>query len=218
MKHIASQYLSQLKTAIDLIDPSKIEEISDVIFNAYKNGNTIYLVGNGGSASTSSHIAIDLSKGTLLNYYNKKESRLRVISLTDNVAAITAIANDLSYEDVFVEQLDNLIQEGDVVIGISGSGNSLNVIKALLHAKEKGAVTIGFLGFMKGGRAVDFTDYSIVIQSNHMGVIEDLHMSIGHVLTDCLAFLKKQEKSYLPNGEDKRTNKQRKSSSKHIFS
>ncbi len=195
VKNIAENYFTQLKSAIEQINPADIQEIADILYKAYQDGKTIYLIGNGGSASTSSHIAIDIGKGTLNNFYDKKEKRIRIIALTDNVAAITAISNDLSYEDIFVEQLHNLINPGDIVIGISGSGNSPNIIKGLMHAKAEGAVTIGFLGFHDGGRAKEFVDFDITIQSKHYGVIEDLHMSLGHILTDCLAYMKKQERT-----------------------
>lgn len=194
IKSTASDYFSQLRSASEQISPDEFKNIVDVLYKAYKNNKTTFIIGNGGSAASASHIAIDLGKGTLANYYNKKEKRLRVISLTDNVAAMTAIANDLSYDDLFVEQLHNLIKPGDVVIGLTGSGNSANVIKALIHARFMGAITVGFLGFHYGGRTNEFADYSIIIQSNHQGIVEDLHLSIGHALTDCLLAMKKEEK------------------------
>lgn len=205
VKNIAENYFAQLKNAIEQVNPHDIQEIADVLYKAYQSGKNIFLIGNGGSASSASHMAIDFGKGSLNNFYDKREKRVKVISLTDNVAAITAISNDLSYEDVFVEQLHNLLNPGDVVIGISASGNSSNIIKALMHAKQSGAVTVGFLGFHNGGMAKEFTDYNITIQSNHYGIVEDLHMSLGHILTDCLAHMKKATPS--PSNLDKKTSK-----------
>ena len=103
---------------------------------------------------------------------------------------MTAFANDLSFDDMFVQQLRNYVQKGDVVIGISGSGNTPNVIKALLYAKSVGAVTIGLLGFNTGGSAKDLVDHHIIIKSNSYGIVEDLHMALDHVLTTCLSYMK----------------------------
>lgn len=190
IKKIAKNYLTELKSSIDKIKLSDIQKIAEVMLNAYKNGRTVYILGNGGSASTASHMAADLGKGTLKNVYDKNEKRFKVISLTDNVATMTAFANDLSYDDMFVQQLHNLVKKGDVVIGISGSGNTPNVIKALMLAKSEGATTIGFLGYITGGKAKEFVDYDITIHSNNYGIIEDLHLSLDHLLTTCLSYMK----------------------------
>lgn len=192
IKVIAKTYISDLKLAADAIDVGDLQKIANVLLSAYRKDKKVFILGNGGSASTSSHMAADLGKGTLRNVYNPKEKRFQIISLTDNVAAMTAFANDLSYDDMFVQQLHNLVQKGDVVIGISGSGNTPNVIKALMYAKSKGATTVGLLGYTTGGKAKDLVDYNITIQSNSYGIIEDLHLSLDHILTTCLSYMKEQ--------------------------
>lgn len=190
IKSVAKEYISELKTALELINLDDLQKIADCLLEAYRHNKKVFILGNGGSASTASHMACDLGKGTLKNVYNPREKRFQVISLTDNVATITAFANDLSYDDMFVQQLHNLINEGDIVIGISGSGNTPNVIKALSYAKQQGAITIGFLGYKTGGKAKAFVDYDITIQSNNYGVIEDLHLVLDHLLTTCLSHMK----------------------------
>jgi len=192
IKEFSKTYFDQLKKTIDNLDLAKIQKITEVIFEAYKNNKQIFILGNGGSASTASHFACDLGKGTLKNIYNNKEKRFRVVSLTDNVATMTAFGNDLSFEDVFCQQLNNLVNKGDIVIGISASGNSANVIKAIQYAKDCGAKTIGFLGFKTGGKLRGLVDYEIIVQDNHYGRIEDIHLILEHLITGCLAKLKKQ--------------------------
>lgn len=191
IKPIAKQYFSELRLAIKEIKLSDIQKIVDILLNAYKNENTIFIMGNGGSASTASHMACDLGKGTLKNVYNPTEKRLKVMSITDNVATMTAFANDLSYADIFSQQLSNLIKPKDILIGISASGNSPNIIKALKYAKSQNAITVGFLG-NNGGKAINFVDLSIITQSKNYGVIEDLHLTLNHLLTDCFASMKEQ--------------------------
>ena len=190
IRNIAKQYFDGLRLALDVIQLDDIQKIVEVLFDAYKNNKKVFILGNGGSASTASHMACDLGKGTLRNVYDHDEKRFQVISLTDNVATMTAFANDLGYDDMFVQQLRNYVQPGDVVIGISGSGNTPNVIKALLYAKQAGATTIGLLGFTTGGSAKDLVDYNITIKSNNYGIVEDLHMMLDHLLTTCLSYMK----------------------------
>jgi len=202
-KNIAQDYLEDLKKTIDSIDVGEIEKIARVLLKAYKTGRRVFILGNGGSASTASHMACDLGKGTLKNVYNPKENRFQVISLTDNVATMTAFANDLSFDDMFVQQLHNLVGKGDVVIGISGSGNTPNVIKALIYAKSQGAVTVGLLGFGTGGKARDLVDYQITIKSSNYGIVEDLHLVLDHILTTCLSYLKQHADDKQPAGKIK---------------
>lgn len=190
VKKVVRNYLNELKTALDNIKPSDIEKVAEVLLQAYKNDKTVFIFGNGGSAATASHMACDLGKGTLKNVYDQSEKRLKVISLTDNIASMTAFANDLSFDDMFVQQLNNLVRSGDVVIGISGSGNTPNIIKALMYAKKQGAVTVGLLGYHKGGKAKSFVDYDITVDSDNYGVIEDVHLTLEHVLTTCLSYMK----------------------------
>lgn len=193
-KNFAEEYFQELNKLLTGLDFKKIEKVTNVLFEAYKKNKQVFILGNGGSASTASHFACDLSKGTLGNVYDDREKRFRAISLTDNMATATAFGNDLSFEDIFYQQLRNLIHKGDVVIGISGSGNSPNVIKAIRYAKKCGAKTIGFLGFKTGGKLEKIVDYEITVQDNHYGRIEDAHLGLAHSISFSLAELKKQKK------------------------
>lgn len=156
-----------------------IERVAEVLHQTYKAGRSMFLLGNGGSASLASHFACDLAKGTALP--DKLAKRFRALSLTDNLALMTAWANDTSYEQVFAEQLRNFVQPGDVVFGISGSGRSANVLLALRAAREAGAVTVGLSGF-EGGKLPEVCDLCIVIPSNNMQIVEDLHLAVTHAL------------------------------------
>ena len=160
-----------------LLDLDVIEKIAKVIETAEKNGKQVFVMGNGGSAATASHIATDWSKTA----ERKRKRLLRCMSLNDNLPFMTAIANDLGYDEVFVRQLENLLDREDVVVIISGSGNSPNVIKAAKFAKKKGAVTIGMTGFT-GGKLRKLADVCLHIESDQYGVIEDMHMAVGSIL------------------------------------
>ena len=164
-------YFYEVKRCLDALDKDKLELAIDMVIEAYKNDRKVFILGNGGSASTASHMACDLGKGTLQRIYDNTERRLRVISLNDNVAIMTAFANDLSFEDIFVQQLRNLVETDDLVIALSGSGNSANVIKAMKYAKACGAKTIGLLGFRTGGKLAKVVDCSIIVDSVHYGPI-----------------------------------------------
>jgi D-sedoheptulose 7-phosphate isomerase len=181
----AEKYLNQLKKSLSDLDLKEINTIVDILLKAYKDNKQIFIMGNGGSAVLASHFACDLGKGTLKNVYDDKEKRFRVISLTDNVALMTAFSNDLNYEYVFSQQLNNLVNEGDVVIGVSASGNSKNIIHAISLAKKSKAITIGFLGF-DGGKLKELVDFKIVINNNHYGIIEDAHSALQHMICDTI--------------------------------
>ncbi|MBI2028417.1 MAG: SIS domain-containing protein [Candidatus Levybacteria bacterium] len=180
-------YFMEVRHCLDALDKETLEIASDMIMEAYRNGRKIFIFGNGGSASLSSHLACDLGKGTLRRVYDNSERRLRTISLTDNVAIMTAFANDLSYEHIFIQQLRNLVETGDLIIAISGSGNSKNIIKAVHYAKECGARSIGFLGFKTGGKLKEMVDCAIIVDSNHYGPIEDIHQILGHLFSAWIA-------------------------------
>jgi D-sedoheptulose 7-phosphate isomerase len=158
-----------------------LERVLEAILRAYEADRTVFVFGNGGSASTASHLACDMGKGTSV----PGRRRLRIVSLTDNVALLTAWANDASYEMVFKEQLENLLRPGDVVIAISASGNSPNVIRAVEYAKERGAVTIGFIGF-GGGRLKGLVDLDITVSSRNYGEVEDYHLTLNHIFSQYL--------------------------------
>lgn len=197
-KEIINSYLKELKYCIDRLDIKKIEEVVAVLMNAYSEGKTVFIVGNGGSAGIASHMACDLGKGTLAREYDDEEKRFRVISLTDNVPVITAYANDLSYEDIFVQQLRNLIGKGDVLVALSGSGNSANVIKAVQYAKKSGAKTVGLLGFKTGGKLGKLVDYKLIAKSNFYGPCEDMQLILDHILISCVAKIKHKLDNYRP--------------------
>ncbi len=171
------KYLSHLQRVLERLQLEDVRKSIDVIMDAYHSDKQIFVIGNGGSASTASHLACDLGKGTSI----EGKPRFRVISLTDNVATMTAWSNDVSYEDVFLEQLKNLAKSGDVVIGISASGNSENVIRAIKYAKEIGCNTIGWSGF-GGGRLAEISDVNVVVDSDQYGPVEDVHLILNHVL------------------------------------
>lgn len=166
---LIDKYLANLQKTLALLSKKNITKIIEEIMNVYQRESQIFILGNGGSASTASHFVCDLSKGTLQRIYDEKEKRFRVISLTDNTALISALANDLSFDDIFVQQLRNLVKKDDLVIAISGSGNSPNVIKAVKYARRCGAKTIGFLGFKTGGKLTQIVDEAIIVQSDHYG-------------------------------------------------
>ena len=174
----AKGYLDHLCEVLRTIDVKAIEEFIDVLLKARDSGNTIFFLGNGGSAATSSHFANDIAVGT-----RSTGKPFRAISLTDNVAVITAIANDYSYEDIFAFQLKYLIHKGDVVVGISASGNSPNVLKAIEYANVEGAHTVGLTGF-DGGHLRQLVDTAVHVQTGkgEYGPVEDVHMVLDHLI------------------------------------
>lgn len=176
-----NEYLGLLTQAIEELPEDKIQDVIDILKAAHSDGRQVFLLGNGGSASTASHIACDFQKG--LKECTGK--RFRASAMTDNVAVMTAWANDTDYENIFAEQLDSLLESGDVVLAISGSGNSPNVIKAVEKANQMGAITIGWSGFA-GGKLAQVAQKSIVVNSDNMQRIEDVHMVLGHLVFACL--------------------------------
>lgn len=182
MNKFIDGYAEEVIDCLKAIDHACVAKIADTLRLAYDEGRQIFIIGNGGSASTASHMACDLSKGILGHKGDKTIKRFRVSSLADNVAAITAWANDTSYDSIFAEQLKNLAQEGDVIIAISASGNSANVIAAIEAAKERGLSVIGLAGF-GGGKVLEKADLCLVIASQRYDVTEDLHMVISHMIT-----------------------------------
>jgi D-sedoheptulose 7-phosphate isomerase len=161
-------YLNKLTDTLDKISREEILKVADVINTCEGN---IFVFGNGGSAATASHFAQDMNK----------ELNLRFICLTDNTPSILAYGNDIGFDFIFEQQLARIIKIGDVVIGISCSGNSMNVLKAIMYANDKGCTTIGITGF-DGGGLVQEADYSIHVPSHDMQVCEDCHLIIAHTL------------------------------------
>ncbi len=180
------QYFQRLHQVIAALEVEKINRVVAVLREAYDHDRQVFLFGNGGSASTAAHFACDLGKGTVRRLDDAGERRFRVIALTDNVATLTAYANDRAFEDIFYQQLRNLVRPGDVVIGISASGNSANVVKAMRYAKTCGATTIGFLGFHTGGQLQAIVDHDLTVQDDHYGRVEDVHLILQHVITTYL--------------------------------
>ena len=174
-----AEYLEQLSFVISRLNSETVDQIAHLLLKAYERQRTVFLFGNGGSASLASHFACDLGKGTSL--LGSDHKRLRAVALTDNIPTMTAWANDSSYQEIFAEQLRNLVQSGDIAIGISCSGNSPNVLKALSVGREFGATTIGLGGF-QGGKMKDLCDICLVVPSDNMQIIEDLHLSVAHAL------------------------------------
>ena len=170
-------YLKKLTGLLQTIEPTEVERAGMILTAAREEGRQVFLCGNGGSAALASHLAVDLGKGCSRN----RDKRFRVLSLTDNVPWMTALSNDISYEDVFVEQLRNYAQKGDVLFAISSSGNSKNVLKAVQYATQTGCETIGCSGFA-GGKLKDMVKHHIHVKSEHMGLIEDGQMVVGHML------------------------------------
>ncbi len=177
---IIGDYRQGLCSCLEEIAEKDIIELVDIIMKAYAKGRKIAFMGNGGSATTASHFARDISIGTAA----EGKPRLRAISLADNVAMITSLANDIDYNSIFREQLVGQLDEGDVVVGISASGNSPNVLEAVRYARSAGAVTVGFIGF-GGGKLKELVDKSIVLSSRDYGQVEDTHLVLDHIFT-CL--------------------------------
>lgn len=167
----------------------KIEKLVELLLDMYKDGRQLFTFGNGGYGSTASHIVNDFLKHTVVtdekNTIFEDKKRVKAMCLCDNIATITAWANDVSFDCVFSEQLKNFIQEGDVVIGISGSGNSKNVLNAFEIAKKKKATTVCLTG-KGGGKAKDVADLAIIVPSNYDAYIEDSHLSIAHLACNIL--------------------------------
>jgi D-sedoheptulose 7-phosphate isomerase len=179
MKDHIRGYLDRLESALSTIPAEQVDEFSSRLYRAYQDGKQVFVLGNGGSASTASHMAADLGKNTI----GPNMRRFRIISLNDNVPLLTALSNDLGYNRVFAEQLMNLIHPGDVLVVISGSGNSPNVLRAIEYARGECAQVVGLLGF-SGGRASKLCDTAIVVDSDDYGVIEDAHLILNHILVE----------------------------------
>ena len=177
-----SGYLTAQKAALDSIPAEAVASLIDKLRVALKDGANIYVFGNGGSAANASHFATDLGKGAS----DKLGKRFRVLSLNDNVSWMLALANDYSYADVFVGQLQNYGRPGDIAIGLSVSGNSPNCVKALEWARKHGLQTVALVG-AKRGRMAEVAEHAIVINDTHYGRVEDAHMGICHLL--CYAFM-----------------------------
>lgn len=176
LKHI-SAYFDLLKKTIDKLDREEINKAINCLVAARDSKHFIFTMGNGGSAATASHFAGDFNKGLSLG----KEKRFRFIALNDNEPTILSLANDVSYSSIFVEPLKNFLEPGDVIIAISGSGNSENVIQAVEYGKKHGATVIGLTGF-DGGKLDKLSDIRLHVPVDNMQITEDLHMVYNHLM------------------------------------
>lgn len=174
-------YIRQLHKTLDELPESQIAEVIEILHEARLSKRQIFIMGNGGSASTATHFVCDLSKNTR----NSRLPNYRVIGLSDNMAVFSALANDEGYENVFSQQLVSLVQPGDIVIAISASGNSLNVLKAAELAGQMGARTIGMTGF-NGGKLARLVEINLHVPSNIIEHVEDIHLMLEHLITKAL--------------------------------
>ncbi len=175
---IQHDYLAGLRTCIDEIETQNVVAVAEAIYRTYLTSRQLFIFGNGGSAATAAHMVCDLRKGAAV----AGRRRIKAFNLSDNIPMLTAVGNDIDYESVFVEQLIDNIEKGDIALGISASGNSPNVLAAIRYAREKEATTIGFTGF-GGGRLRQMTDISINLSSHDYGQVEDMHLSLEHMIT-----------------------------------
>lgn len=175
-------YFSELATALSNIDRKSLEAMIGTLMEAYENESTVYICGNGGSAATASHIVCDFNKGVSIHHSKK----FHFVCLNDNIATMMAISNDICYEDVFLVQAQGCVREGDILIGVSGSGNSENVIRVANYFKSLGNKVIGLTGY-SGGKLKDISDVSVHVPIMDMQKAEDAHMSILHLCAQIIA-------------------------------
>jgi len=187
----AKDYLLAVQDVLAHLDHEVVDRMIDVIWRGYEEGRTLFVFGNGGSAALASHFACDIGKGTVAG----RAKRLKTIALTDNVALITALANDKAYDEIFSEQLESLAEKGDIALAISGSGNSPNVIRGLEAGRRLGVQTLVLTGFA-GGRAKTLADLCLIVPSDSMQHIEDAHLCATHAI-----FLAIRQRMMLNNAE-----------------
>jgi D-sedoheptulose 7-phosphate isomerase len=182
-----NDYLGRLSEEISRLDQAAVERWSDLIYQAWNTGRFVFIIGNGGSATTASHFAEDFGKSLLRENELRDESkkRLKVLSLTDNVGRITALGNDLSFDEIFVQQLMNVGGEGDVLIALSGSGNSENILRAVDWANRNDLATFGLTGY-DGGRLRQIQHDGIHVEVHDMGMAQSIHLCLFHWVLDDL--------------------------------
>ncbi len=190
-QHFVKGYLEYLKSVLDQINLDDVTDFINVIKTARDDGQFVYFIGNGGSAATASHFANDLAIGT-----RSSSKPFRIMSLTDNVPVLTAIGNDFGYEEIFTKQLEAYLKPNDVVVAISASGNSPNVVKALELAKKVSAKTVSLTGF-DGGKIKSMADVNVHVPSvkGEYGPVEDVHMIFDHIIGNYFLYLCKEEDS-----------------------
>lgn len=174
-------YFNKEKATLDAISKDDLNALMNLLVQAKEKGKMIFIMGNGGSAATASHYVCDFNKGVSYG----KDKMFKFICLNDNIPTMMAYANDMSYADVFVGPLKNFMQEGDIVIGISGSGNSENVVRAIKYANENGGISVGITGY-NGGEVKQISKYNVHVPVDDMQITEDLHMVLDHCMMKIL--------------------------------
>ncbi|CAB5115430.1 Sugar-phosphate isomerase [Olavius algarvensis associated proteobacterium Delta 3] len=176
MNSFSEKYLNGLYSVLNEFPHENFDKMIQEIMTSYKEEKNIFVMGNGGSGSTASHWTCDINKGCCLHL----EKKFKMICLNDNIPTMMAYANDVTYDDIFVEPMKNFFQPDDLVIGISGSGNSMNVLKAIDYANNNNGRTIGLCGY-EGGKLHDMVDIPLLARVNDMQKVEDVHMIIVHI-------------------------------------
>ena len=177
MKQYFLDYIKELKATLDKLDLEVFSQINELLFQALEKEKYVFTMGNGGSGSTASHLVSDLNKGACFD----QPKKFKALCLNDNIPTLLAYANDVSFSDIFKEQLKNFMHEEDIVIGFSGSGNSENVIKAMDYANSYGGITIGFTGY-DGGRISQIAKHSLNAPVHDMQKSEDIHFVLAHMI------------------------------------
>ncbi len=181
IQSFAESYLQRVQIVLESIRTADLQAVADLVLETYRAERTIFVVGNGGSASTASHMGCDLNKATAA----PGRAYPRVLSLTDNVAWFSALANDIGYESVFVEQLRHLFRPGDLLLAISASGNSPNVVRAMEFVNANGGRSVAFVGF-GGGRMKQIAHACVHLKGEDYGPVEDGHLILNHLFTEYL--------------------------------
>ena len=181
-RECVSTYLDGLKKCLDALSLEQIVTFLEYLEQAYREDRQIFLIGNGGSAATASHMACDLGKNALPNQVGNGARRIRAMALTDCTPWVTALANDVGYQHIFAEQLRNWLRPGDLVVAVTGSGNSPNIVEAVRVAKAHGARVVGILGF-DGGQVRAMVDAYVLVPSANYGHVEDVHLVLDHLAT-----------------------------------
>jgi D-sedoheptulose 7-phosphate isomerase len=193
-KLVVSDYLRRLQAELDRLNQDDLRQWADLLFQAWDGERSVFIFGNGGSGTTATHMCEDLGKSTLRprDLRDEGQKRLRVLSLTDNLGWILAVGNDVGYDQIFVQQLMNFGRAGDVVIAISGSGNSPNVLAAVDWANRHDLVTFGLTGF-DGGKLKQMQRFGLHVPLDDMGMVESIHLAVFHwVLNDVYARINRE--------------------------
>ncbi len=177
MENVIKSYTDEIQALCAGLDRGELSQVLKAFKDAYDKNRRIFVAGNGGSAATANHFFCDFSKNAVRN----SDKRAKIISLASNVESITAVGNDLCFDDIFVEQLKNLMEEDDLVLLISASGNSPDIVRAAEYAKSKHGVVVGFTGF-SGGKLKEMADISVHVASQSYEQVEDIHLMLTHII------------------------------------